>query len=998
MSNEPKCAECGAPLSPGTPEGLCPACLLKRGLETQTAGAGLAADFIPPTPEELARYFPQLEILELLGRGGMGVVYKARQRELDRIVALKILPSAADRDPAFAERFGREARALARLDHPNIVAVFDFGQTTGGLYYFVMEYVDGLNLRQLLTTAKITPREALAIVPQICDALQTAHDQGIVHRDIKPENILLDKRGRVKIADFGIAKIVGGQAPDITLTGAGEVMGTPVYMAPEQIEHPREVDHRADIYSLGVVFYQMLTGELPLGKFAPPSRKVQIDVRLDAVVLRALEKEPELRFQQAGEVKTQIETIASTNAPPQDTLGGSPVEERPLMAQLSRNAWSLVPLVAVVLAFFNRWGERAWYDFAAGCAILAVLQGFGARRRGAKRSAQRAVDPTPITPAQLERARWLILARALILCMVAAVFGIFTRPPILGIALVSWGLVGFVVVSRKTLGSRRNQDEDRAALKAANQIGVVYAIGILAAGLPLYLNSGMTEEWAVFFAMLMGCGIIICLLKLSGLWPFGSAAFRTRPGTGLLSLAAGVCAAAFFATLPLLIARGPMYGFSHAARTEEVLQENVCDIQPDGTVHDQTTMEIVNQTGQTIWTNHFVNSDFVHVDKIYDQQGRSLAFEARPGKGSHIEYDVTLNEPVTPGNKISVTTEAIETGLIKATGEPGVFEFSMNHWPGYDGVTHRIELHRLPPGAELIDKSPDDLKAERVGNHIELRIDRRIPPGGHIELRYRYRLANGQAIERRDSKPAEQVLEEYDWQGLAAKGQLLGGSPVTVDGRSGLKIENKTDAPLQLSLLKIEKPPVTSMNYALTGEIRYEDVHGAGYLVMWNDFPEGRFFSRTLGTVGLSGPMGQIAGTSNWRTFTLPFNRTGSAGPPARLEFNIFLPGRGVVFIGPLKLTQAAQPMIEQVINVRSDGSFVFDHQSISGNELTTRLRELGKIFPDQAVIIRGDQNVDYQSIVKVLDICRQTNIWNVAFATAQTAHTTSPTPSSTSH
>lgn len=168
-------------------------------------------------------------------------------------------------------------------------------------------------------------------MPQICDALQYAQDEGIVHRDIKPENILVDRKGRVKIADFGLTKIVGGRdtppgrpsqegrtagpAGPTNLTGALDVMGTPHYMAPEQIEKPTEVDHRADIYSLGVVFYEMLTGELLLGKFQPPSRKVQIDVRLDDVVLRALEKEPELRYQQASALKTDVETITKT-APP----------------------------------------------------------------------------------------------------------------------------------------------------------------------------------------------------------------------------------------------------------------------------------------------------------------------------------------------------------------------------------------------------------------------------------------------------------------------------------------------------------------------------------------------------------------------------------------------------------------------------------------------------------------------------------------------------------
>ena len=324
-----------------------------------------------PTPEELAAKFPQLEILELLGRGGMGAVYKARQKELDRIVALKILPPGIGDDPAFAERFSREAKALAKLNHPNIVTLYEFGRSsgrestqtsphddqsrltsaaTGELYYFLMEYVDGVNLRQLLDTGRVSAREALAIVPQICDALQFAHDHGIVHRDIKPENILMDRRGRVKVADFGLAKIVGeaGRAgsplpadgaitedgahgvtrPTSELTEAGKVMGTPQYMAPEQKDRPLEVDHRADIYALGVVFYQMLTGELPGKELQPPSSKVQIDVRLDEIVLRALENKPELRYQQASVLKTQVETIAAN---PPDSASGlfEPSENHP---------------------------------------------------------------------------------------------------------------------------------------------------------------------------------------------------------------------------------------------------------------------------------------------------------------------------------------------------------------------------------------------------------------------------------------------------------------------------------------------------------------------------------------------------------------------------------------------------------------------------------------------------------------------------------------------
>ena len=316
------CPRCRAPLAADAPEGLCPACLMAYGLSSSpahdpvngTAVTTPPSDSQPPTSGEwtdLAHHFPQLEILELLGRGGMGAVYKARQKNLDRTVALKVIPPEAAKDPTFAERFAREARALARLNHPNIVTVYDFGQI-GDVYYLLMEYVDGVNLRHALRAARLESTEALAIVPQICDALQYAHDQGVVHRDIKPENVLLDRSGRVKIADFGLAKMLGKGPDDFTLTHTQQVMGTPRYMAPEQIEKPTTVDHRADIYSLGVVLYEMLTGELPIGRFQPPSQKVQLDVRIDQVVLRALEKEPDRRYQRASQVKTEL---ASTGRP-----------------------------------------------------------------------------------------------------------------------------------------------------------------------------------------------------------------------------------------------------------------------------------------------------------------------------------------------------------------------------------------------------------------------------------------------------------------------------------------------------------------------------------------------------------------------------------------------------------------------------------------------------------------------------------------------------------
>ena len=269
---------------------------------------------ILPTQEEIALAFPEYEVQEMIGHGGMGAVFRVRQRKLDRTVALKVLPRSLAADPAFAERFHREARALAKLNHPNIVTVHDFGEQ-GGWYFLLMELVDGINLRQAMQSNRFTPEQALEIVPKVCEALQFAHSEGVLHRDIKPENILLDAKGRVKIADFGIAKLGEAEGATITLTMSGAQMGTLAYMAPEQIEHPGQVDHRADIYSLGVVFYELLTGELPLGRFAAPSEKSAVNTQVDDVVFRTLEKERERRYQSAGEMKTQVETLVGHSGP-----------------------------------------------------------------------------------------------------------------------------------------------------------------------------------------------------------------------------------------------------------------------------------------------------------------------------------------------------------------------------------------------------------------------------------------------------------------------------------------------------------------------------------------------------------------------------------------------------------------------------------------------------------------------------------------------------------
>ena len=317
--NGQRCPNCGTLVTENALEGLCPRCLMLAGLasdtpelmETTPQPPGDHAESLPL--DQIAALFPQLEVQAVLGQGGMGTVYKAQQKKLDRLVALKTIRADTATDAAFAERFNREARTLARMSHPNIVGIHDFGEVitrdNTPLYYFVMEYVDGPNLRSLIESQQLSSSQVLPIMSQVCDALHYAHSEGVVHRDIKPENILVDSRGRVRIADFGLAKLAKRSADSFTLTGTYQVMGTPRYMAPEQMEGSHNVDHRADLYSLGVVFYELLTHELPMGRFDVPSVKADSDPQLDAIILRALERDPQRRYDSALELQAHLEAV-----------------------------------------------------------------------------------------------------------------------------------------------------------------------------------------------------------------------------------------------------------------------------------------------------------------------------------------------------------------------------------------------------------------------------------------------------------------------------------------------------------------------------------------------------------------------------------------------------------------------------------------------------------------------------------------------------------------
>ena len=311
------CPQCGTSISDAS-FSLCPQCLMRNALmDSESPGPKLLPN--APSIEAVQSAFPNLEVQELIGAGGMGAVFKARQPKLDRFVALKILPESLASEATFRKRFLQEGMVLAKLNHPHVVTIHDFGES-GPFFYLILEYINGVNLREAMESGRFTNKQALSIIPPICDALQYAHDLGILHRDIKPENILLDSRGRVKLADFGIAKLIGKTGPEGkeaeskpegNLTDVGRILGTPAYMSPEQKISPEAIDPRADIYSLGVVLYELLTGELPPpGAIRPPSRS-PITSGLDLVVMRALQKDPDKRQQNATEFKTTVELLGA---------------------------------------------------------------------------------------------------------------------------------------------------------------------------------------------------------------------------------------------------------------------------------------------------------------------------------------------------------------------------------------------------------------------------------------------------------------------------------------------------------------------------------------------------------------------------------------------------------------------------------------------------------------------------------------------------------------
>jgi serine/threonine protein kinase len=300
--------------------------------------------FEAPEVEEVARLFPSYEVLGLIACGGMGAVYHAIQTSLDRPVAIKILPREFSTDAKFRASFESEAKAMAKLNHPNLIGVYDFGEV-GGLLFIVMEFVAGQSLHQAAHGCAVEHADAVNLVIGVCHGLAHAHDFGILHRDIKPSNILLDGQMNPKIGDFGLARALERQIEE-----GEQIFGTPGYTAPEVLQSPFTVDQRADIFSVGVMLHELLTGHLPEADPRPASQICGCNPRLDALIQRATDPDPNRRFRSAMEVAKELVKIASTptrtlrtGAPPSKLKVGAPAVSKTVPNAVPKTVPNAVP-------------------------------------------------------------------------------------------------------------------------------------------------------------------------------------------------------------------------------------------------------------------------------------------------------------------------------------------------------------------------------------------------------------------------------------------------------------------------------------------------------------------------------------------------------------------------------------------------------------------------------------------------------------------------------
>lgn len=410
MSDCDICPGCGSPLPSDAPKGLCPRCLFRLGFEpdfvcsdvSETQPAEVSSEAAAIASEPKLGTFGDYDLIEVIAEGGMGVVYKARQRGLNRLVAVKMIRRAHLARPRDIERFHREASAAARLQHPRIVAIHETGEI-GGQHFYSMDYVPGCTLAALVREHPLSPRSAAAILKTVAEAIHYAHEHGVLHRDLKPSNILIDRQNQPNVTDFGLAKLLE-ESTDMTLSG--QVFGSPSYMAPEQAAgRSHAADVRADVYALGAILYEMVSGRPPFKadtsfetlKLVVTTEPVPLRLLnpglprdIETICLKCLEKEPARRYQTAQMLADDLCRF----------LEGKPVHARPLgwFGKICRWARRNPRLAGMTMNELGR-GIRAWF----GWRVLAMGKSRGGSPRGSAEPLAFIFGPSQSQPVERSR-------------------------------------------------------------------------------------------------------------------------------------------------------------------------------------------------------------------------------------------------------------------------------------------------------------------------------------------------------------------------------------------------------------------------------------------------------------------------------------------------------------------------------------------------------------------------------------------------------------------
>lgn len=455
MTRPKECKTCGTTLPPDAPAGVCPNCLLRAGIddlvEVTNEDATLITNREPnvgqsdePATEPYARksspvspvgtairYFGDYEIIEEIARGGMGVVYKARQVNLNRTVALKMILTGQLAGKDDVQRFYTEAEAAAQLDHPGIVPIFEIGEHEGQ-HYFSMAYIEGDSLAQKVANGPLPPHEAAEIVQKVCQAIAYAHGRGVVHRDLKPANVLMDPSSQPKVTDFGLAK---RDESESNLTGTGQILGTPSYMPPEQASgRLDEVGPGSDVYSVGGILYCLLTGCPPFQSssamdtllqvlekepVAPRALDPKLPVDLNTICLKCLEKNPKQRYASAAELSDDLQRY----------LAGEPITARPpKLTRLVRH-WigqniGAIGWAVVVGALFGLFASL--HTLQTEIAVTLSSTGDGLDRLGIPRDLHPMFSHLPKTPDWLHAVEQFVLV--VLLVMAGLIVVILVRP------------------------------------------------------------------------------------------------------------------------------------------------------------------------------------------------------------------------------------------------------------------------------------------------------------------------------------------------------------------------------------------------------------------------------------------------------------------------------------------------------------------------------------------------------------------------------------------